>query len=96
MKLVPLGNMVVLKQKEVEKTTASGIILASTSQEKPKQAVVVAVGPGEIVDGKQMEMRVAPGDIVIYHKYSGTDNVKLDDEEYIIVNQTDIVAKITE
>ncbi len=92
MKLVPLGDRVVLKQLEAEQTTKSGIILPGQSQEKPQQAEVVAVGPGGMVDGKEVKMEVKVGDQVIYSKYSGTD-VKLDDEEeYIIVKQSDILA----
>ena len=89
MKLVPLGDRVVLKQFEAEETTKSGIILAAKSQEKPQEAEVVAVGPGGMVDGKEVTMQVKVGDKVIYSKYSGNE-VKLDDEEYIIVKQSDI------
>ena len=92
MKLVPLGDKVVLKQKEAEVTTASGIILAgSAAKEKPQEAEVVAVGPGGMVDGKEVTMQVKAGDKVIYSKYSGNE-VKLDGEEYIIVKQNDILA----
>ena len=92
MKLVPLGDRVVLKQFEAEETTASGIILASKSQEKPQQAEVVAVGPGGMVDGKEeITMQVKVGDKVIYSKYAGNE-VKLGDEEYMIVKQNDILA----
>ena len=91
MKLVPLGDRVVLKQFEAEETTKSGIILAAKSQEKPQEAEVVAVGPGGMVDGKEVTMQVKVGDKVIYSKYSGNE-VKLDDEEYIIVKQNDILA----
>ena len=91
MKLVPLGDRVVLKQFEAEETTKSGIILASKSQEKPQEAEVVAVGPGGMVDGKAVAMQVKPGDKVIYSKYAGNE-VKLDDEEFIIVNLNDILA----
>ena len=93
MKLVPLGDRVVLKQFEAEETTKSGIILAAKSQEKPQQAEVVAVGPGGMVDGKEVKMEVAVGDQVIYSKYAGTE-VKLDGEEYIIVKQNDILAVV--
>ena len=71
--------------------TKSGIILTSTSQEKPQQAEVIAVGPGGVVDGKEVVMNVKPGDMVIFSKYAGNE-VKLDDEEYIIVKQSDILA----
>ena len=91
MKLVPLGDRVVLKQCEAEETTKSGIILTSASQEKPQEAVVIAVGPGGVVDGKEVTMQVKEGDNVIYSKYAGNE-VKLDGEEYIIVRQNDILA----
>ena len=91
MKLVPLGDKVVLKQLEAEETTKSGIVLPGQAQEKPQQAEVVAVGPGGVVDGKEITMQVKAGDKVIYQKYAGT-NVKLDVEEFIIVKQNDIVA----
>ena len=91
MKLVPLGDRVVLKQLEAEETTASGIVLPGNAQEKPQQAEVIAVGPGGVVDGKEVKMEVTVGDKVIYSKYSGTE-VKLDGEEYIIVKQSDILA----
>lgn len=87
MKLVPLGERVVLKQLEAEEKTKSGIILTSEAQEKPQEAVVVAVGPG--TDEVKMEVKV--DDKVIYSKYSGTD-VKLDGEEYVVVRQSDILA----
>ena len=93
MKLVPLGDRVVLKQFEAEETTASGIILASKSQEKPQQAEVIAVGPGGMVDGKEVTMQVSAGQKVIYSKYAGTE-VKLEGEEYIIVKQNDILAVV--
>ena len=83
MKLVPLGDRVVLKQLEAEETTKSGIVLPGQSKEKPQQAEVIAVGPGT--------EEVKKGDQVIYSKYSGTD-VKLDNTEYIIVKQSDILA----
>ena len=91
MKLVPLGDRVVLKQLEAEETTKSGIILPGQAQEKPQQAEVIAVGPGGVVDGKEVKMEVTVGDKVIYSKYSGTE-VNLDGEEYIIVKQSDILA----
>ena len=91
MKLVPLGDKVVLKQLEAEETTKSGIVLPGQAQEKPQQAEVIAVGPGGIVDGKEVVMQVKVGDKVIYQKYAGTD-VKLEDENFIIVKQNDIVA----
>ena len=91
MKLVPLGDRVVLKQKEQEETTKSGIILTAKSQEKPQTAEVVAVGPGGVVDGKEVTMQVKVGDEVIYSKYAGNE-VKFDDEEFIIIKQSDIFA----
>lgn len=91
MKLVPLGDKVVLKQLVAEETTKSGIVLPGQAKEKPQQAEVIAVGPGGLVDGKEVQMQVKVGDKVIYSKYAGTE-VKLEDEEYIIVRQNDIVA----
>ena len=93
MKLVPLGDRVVLKQLVAEETTKSGIVLPGQSKEKPQQAEVIAVGPGGTVDGKEVKMEVKVGDQVIYSKYAGT-NVKLEDEEYIIVKQDDILAVV--
>lgn len=95
MKLAPLGDRVVLKQLEAEETTKSGIVLPGNAQEKPQQAEIIAVGPGGIVDGKEVEMQVAVGDKVIYSKYAGTE-VKLDGEEFIVVCQNDIVAKVVD
>ncbi len=95
MKLVPLSDRVVLKQKEAEEKTASGIILSGQAKEKPQQAEVIAVGPGGIVDGEKVEMNVKVGQVVIYSKYAGTD-VKLGDEEYTIVRQSDILAVVEE
>ena len=91
MKLSPLGDKVVLKQLEAEETPASGIVLPGNAQEKPQQAEVIAVGPGGVVDGKEVKMQVSVGDKVIYSKYAGTE-VKLGDEEFIVVRQNDIVA----
>ena len=82
---------VTLKQQEAEEKTQSGIILPDSAKEKPQTAVVIAVGPGSEKNGKKTEMQVKEGDRVIYSQYSGTD-VKLEDEEYIIVNQSDIIA----
>ena len=93
MKLVPLGDRVVLKQTEKEETTKSGIILAAKAQEKPVTAEVIAVGPGGMVDGKEVTMQVKEGQKVIYSKYAGTE-VKLDENEYIIVRQSDILAVV--
>ena len=91
MKLKPLCDRVVLKMTEAEETTKSGIILASASKEKPQVAVVVAVGPGGLVDGKEVKMLVKEGDKVITSQYSGS-TVKLDGEEYLVVRQSDILA----
>lgn len=92
MMLVPLSDRVVLKQMEAETTTKSGIVLPGQEKEKPQIAEVVEVGPGGLVDGKEVEMVVKKGDRVIYSKYAGTE-VKIDDEEeYVIVRQSDILA----
>ena len=91
MKLVPLGDRVVLKQLVAEETTKSGIVIPGQSKEKPQQTEVIAVGPGGTVDGKEVKMNVATGQKVIYSKYAGT-TVEIDDEEYIIVKQDDILA----
>ena len=80
-----------MKQLVAEETTKSGIVLPGQSKEKPQQAEVVAVGPGGMVDGKEVKMEVKVGDQVIYSKYSGTE-VKIEEEEYIIVKQNDILA----
>ncbi|MFI3207853.1 MAG: co-chaperone GroES [Eubacteriales bacterium] len=93
MMLLPLGDRVVLKQVVAEETTKSGIVIPGQTKEKPQQAEVVAVGPGGLVDGNEIEMLVSVGDIVIYSKYAGTE-VELDDQEYIIVKQNDILAVI--
>ena len=93
MKLSPLGDRVVLKQLEAEETTKSGIVLPGQSKEKPQQAEVIAVGPGGMVDGKEIAMQLKVGQKVIYSKYAGTE-VKLDDEEFIIVKQNDVLAVI--
>lgn len=93
MKLVPLGDRVVLKQLVAEETTKSGIVLPGQTKEKPQQAEVIAVGPGGVVDGKEVEMNVKEGQQVIYSKYAGTE-VEADDETYIIVRQSDILAVI--
>lgn len=93
MKLVPLSDRVVLKEMKAETKTASGIILTESAQEKPQQAEVVAVGPGGMVDGKEVVMNVREGQKVIYSKYAGTE-VKFGDEKYIIVKQSDILAVV--
>ena len=91
--LKPLSDRVVLKMVEAEETTKSGIILAGAAKEKPSVAEVIAVGPGGVVDGKEIKMEVKVGDSVIYSKYAGTE-VKFDNEEYIIVKQDEILAII--
>lgn len=93
MTIKPLLDRVVLKAQEAEETTKSGIVLATSAQEKPQFANVVAVGPGGVVDGKEVTMYVNVGDKVITNQYSGT-NVKLDGEEYTIVRQSDILATV--
>ena len=93
MTIKPLLDRVVVKAEEAEETTKSGIVLTAASQEKPQFATIVAVGPGGMVDGKEIAMQVKVGDQVIYSKYAGTD-VKLDGEEYIIVRQSDVLAVV--
>ena len=91
MKLTPLADRVVLRLVEAEETTKGGIILTPKAQEKPQVAEVIAVGPGGMVEGHDVVMTVKPGDKVITSKYSGTE-VKVDDVEYTIVRQSDILA----
>ena len=91
MTIKPLFDRVVLKPTEVEETTQSGFILTSASQEKPQFSEVIAVGPGGLVDGKEVKMTVKVGDKVITSKYAGTE-VKCDGNEYNIVRQSDILA----
>lgn len=93
MMIKPLADRVVIKLVEAEETTKSGIILAGSAKEKPQIAEVIAVGPGGIVDGKDVEMYVDVGDKVLTSKYSGTE-VKIDGEEYTIVRQSDILAVV--
>ena len=93
MTIKPLADRVVVKLTEVEETTSSGIILAASAQEKPQVAEIVAVGPGGVVDGNEVVMEVKVGDKVLISKYAGTE-VKLDGEEYMIVRQSDILAKV--
>ena len=88
MSLKPLFDRVVLKDAEIEETTKSGIILTSAAQEKPQYAYIVAVGPGGVVDGKEVAMQVKEGQKVVYSKYAGTE-IKIDGEEYKIVRQSD-------
>ena len=91
MTMKPLADRVVIKNVEAEETTKGGILLTTSAKEKPQMAVVLAVGPGGNVDGKEVKMYVEKGQKVIYSKYAGTE-VKLDGEEYIIVRQSDILA----
>ena len=91
MTLKPLADNVVIKLSEAEQTTKSGIVLTSASKEKPQIAEVVAVGPGDMVDGKEVPMTVKVGQKVVAAKYSGTD-IKIDDEEYTILHISDILA----
>ena len=91
MKLTPLADRVLLKATDAMETTASGIILATANKEKPVVSEVVAVGPGGMVDGHDIQMVVKPGDKVVVAKYAGTE-VKLDDVDYSIVRQSDILA----
>lgn len=93
MTMKPLADRVVIKMVEAEETTKSGIILAGSAKEKPQIAEVIAVGPGGIVDGKEVKMYVNKGDRVITSKYSGTE-VKMDGTEYVIVRQSDILAVV--
>ena len=95
MQIKPLADRVVIKTVEAEETTKSGIILAGSAKEKPQVAVVLAVGPGGTVDGKEVEMLVKVGDKVLTSKYSGTE-VKVDGEECTIVRQSDILAVVEE
>ncbi len=91
MKITPLADRVVLKFLEAEETTKGGIILTSSAQEKPQIAEIIEVGPGGVVDGKEIKMEVKKGDKVLTSKYSGTE-VKVDGEKYTIVRQSDILA----
>ena len=91
MNIKPLGDRVVTKMAEAEETTQSGIILAGSAKEKPQFAEVIAVGPGGVVDGKEVKMELKAGDKVIMSKYAGTE-VRLDGEEYVIISQKDVLA----
>lgn len=93
MKIRPLGDRVVIKKLEAEETTKSGIVLPGSAKEKPQEAEVVAVGPGGIVDGKEVRMEVKVGDKVLFSKYSGNE-VKVSGEEYTIIKQDDILAVV--
>ena len=93
MTIKPLADRVVIKMEQAQETTKSGIVLAGAAKEKPQIASVVAVGPGGMVDGKEVQMYVKVGDKVITSKYSGTE-VKFDDQEYTILRQSDILAVV--
>ncbi len=93
MKLKPFGDRVVIKMVEVEETTKSGIVLPGNAKEKPQMAEVIAVGPGGVVDDKEVKMYVKVGDKVIINKYAGTE-VKIDGVEYTILKQSDVLAKV--
>lgn len=93
MTIKPLGDRVVIKMVESEETTKSGIVLPGSAKEKPQYAEVVAVGPGGVIDGKEITMEVKVGDKVLLSKYAGTE-VKLDGVEYTILRQNDILAKL--
>ena len=93
MNIQPLGDRVVIKMVETEETTKSGIVLPGSAKEKPQIAEVVAVGPGGVIDGKEVKMELSVGDKVITSKYAGTE-IKLDGTEYTILRQSDVLAKI--
>ena len=93
MKLVPLTDRIVIKKLQAEETTASGIVLPGSDKEKPAQAEVIAVGPGGVVDGKEIKMEVKPGQHIVYSKYAGTD-VELEGEKFVIIRQGDVLAII--
>lgn len=91
MTIKPLSDRVVIKMIEMEETTKSGIVLPGSAKEKPQVAEIVAVGPGGIVDGKEVTMQVKPGDKVLISKYAGTE-IKMDSVDYTILKQSDILA----
>ncbi|KEI05591.1 co-chaperone GroES [Clostridium botulinum] len=91
MRIKPLGDRVVIKRLEAEEKTKSGIVLPGSAKEKPQEAEIVAVGPGGLVDGKEVNMEVKVGDRVLFSQYAGNE-VKIDGEEYIILRQNDILA----
>lgn len=95
MTIRPLGDRIMIKMHEAEETTKSGIILAGASQEKPQFAQVVAVGPGGLVDGVQVEMEIEVGDLVLINKYAGTE-IKVDGEKYTILRQNEVLAIVEE
>ena len=93
MKLRPFFDRVVIRNIEAEEVTMGGIVLPGSAKEMPQMAEVIAVGPGGLVDGKEVKMNVKPGDRIVYSKYAGTE-VKLEKEEYIVVRQNDILAVV--
>jgi chaperonin GroES len=93
MKIRPLADRVVIKKIEAEEKTASGIVLPRTAKEQPQMAEVIEVGPGGIVDGKEITMELKVGDKVIFQKYAGTE-VKIEGNEYTILRQSDILAVV--
>ncbi len=93
MNIKPLGDKVVIKRLEAEEKTKSGIVLPNQAKEQPQLATVMAVGPGGVVDGKEIKMEVKEGDTVIFSKYAGTE-IKYDGEEYTILSQRDILAVV--
>ena len=93
--IVPMGDRVVVKALEREEVTKSGIVLPDTAKEKPQEGEIIAVGPGRMTDeGKRLAMELKKGDRVIFAKYAGTE-VKLDEEEYLILRETDVLAKLS-
>ncbi len=93
MTIKPLFDKIVVKAVEAEQKTTSGLFLPNSAQEKPQMAIVVAVGPGGIIDGKEIKMQVKEGDKILYSKYSGSD-FKIDEEEVTIIKQSDVLAVI--
>ena len=93
-KIKPLGDRVIVKPKEAEETTKGGIILPDTAKEKPIEGSIVAVGPGKYEDGKLVDLTVKVGDTVLYGKYGGTE-ITVEDEEYLIMRESDILAVIS-
>jgi chaperonin GroES len=93
MNIKPLGDRIVVKVLEKQETTKSGIVLPETAKEKPQEGEVLAIGSGELVDGKRVPLEVKAGDRVIYSKYAGTE-IKMDEQEYLILRQSDILAVI--
>ncbi|MDO4305535.1 MAG: co-chaperone GroES [Eubacteriales bacterium] len=93
MNIKPLGDRVVLQKKKPEETTKSGILIPDSAKEKPQEAIVAAVGPGKMENGKRIPIQVKEGDAVIYSKYAGTE-IKAGEEEYTIVSESDIIAKV--